>query len=52
MTDTAGRTVLSASVLADGQWHPLGEAGALPTGLYVLTLTDGTEVKSRTVLVE
>ena len=52
VTDTAGRTVLSASVLADGQWHPLGEAGALPAGLYVLTLTDGTEMKSRTVLVE
>ena len=52
VTDLAGRTVLSASVLADGQWHPLGEAGALPAGLYVLTLTDGTEVKSRTVLVE
>ncbi len=52
VTDTAGRTVLSASVLADRQWHPLDEAGALPAGLYVLTLTDGTEVKSRTVLVE
>ena len=45
-------TVLSASVLADGQWHSLDEAGALPAGLYVLTLTDGTEMKSRTVLVE